>query len=255
VGITSADIKVALRRRYNKTSQGNDGEKYVCIEEARSGAGFAGNAGQCDFLAINTWKGAGMELIGHEIKVSMSDWKRELDDPAKSDRFARFCRQWWVVAPSDLASKIVDEIPPVWGLLSVSESGRVTQRIKAPVNRNPDPVPDWFWIGWLAQVDRYHKRHARRIATETTAGERERIRREERERAERIVHLASDRDQDIIRKADRLREQHGIDLRWLSDDEMERLAAAMSSERSIKDVLDAAEQMRRLADRIERRYR
>lgn len=145
--MNAREVKDALRQRY--MGAGKQSERYVLIEEARSGAGFDGNAGQCDLLAINTWPGRGMELIGHEVKVNMSDWKAELEKPEKAERFARYCNRWYVAVPSDLAKKIDHEVPPAWGLLAVSDSGRTREVVK-PERRTPEDVPAWWWIGWLA---------------------------------------------------------------------------------------------------------
>lgn len=157
VPLTAGDICAALHRRYSRTSQGRPGEQYVCIEEARAGAGFDGNQGRCDFLAINTWPSRGLELVGHEIKISISDWHSELTHPEKAERFARHCHHWFLVVPATLAARIVREVPPAWGLIVVSATGKLTT-VRTGEPREPEPVPAWWWVGWLAQIDRQHKR-------------------------------------------------------------------------------------------------
>ena len=173
--VTAKDVRAALDKRYGQTSQGRDAEAWIRIHEARAGAGFDGNTGQCDYLAINTWKSRGLQLIGHEIKVSLSDWRAELANPAKADRFARYCRRWWVAAPSDIAAKIKPELPPTWGLLAVSDKLTCREVVAAPAHQ-PETVPEWWWIGWLAQVDRRHTRAAADELTRRVNAEVERLR-------------------------------------------------------------------------------
>lgn len=156
--MTAAEIADALHRRYGGTSQGHDDEKYIRIEEARAGAGLDGGGGRCDFLAICTWPSQGLELIGHEIKVSRADWRKELESQHKAETFARFCRRWYVVTPSALAAQIKHEVPETWGLLSVSDAGRVTEVIAAPVRKDVKDVPKTWWVGWMTGIDRTHKR-------------------------------------------------------------------------------------------------
>lgn len=157
--MNAGHILDALDRKYGQRA--NNNEQWVVLREARSGAGHDGNNGQCDYLAVNTYQGRGLSVVGHEIKVSMADWRRELEDPEKAELFAQYCRRWWVVMPSALASVVRDEIPAAWGLMSVSLKGRITETKKAPA-RTPEEIPVWWWIGWLAQLDRRDKRSTRR---------------------------------------------------------------------------------------------
>lgn len=154
--MTAKDIADALDRRYGQNQQGTQGEAWVTLREARSGAGFQGNNRQCDYLAINTWQSRGLQVVGHEIKVSRSDWKRELADPDKAETFARYCRRWWVVMPLKLANEVRDEVPPAWGLIAVSEKS-TRELVPAPA-REPEIIPPWWWVGWLAQIDRRQRR-------------------------------------------------------------------------------------------------
>jgi len=206
---TSRTVKDALLRKYN----GSDltGTQYVCIEEARSGAGFDGNNGSCDFLAINTFKGRGMTLIGHEVKVSLSDWKAEVAQPEKAERFARYCRRWYVAVPAALAAKIKDEVPPAWGLLSLSDKGRWTDMVKAP-SRKPEPVPEWWWVGWLAQFDRQAKRDVTAIVGERMAAERQTMQDQITRAVDVRRRYSDEKDQALRENAALLKTVTGIDL-------------------------------------------
>ncbi len=248
--MTAGDIKDALHDRYNKPSQGKPGEQYVCIEEARSGAGFQGNDGQCDFLAINTWQSRGMELIGHEVKVSMSDWKAELAKPEKAERFARYCRRWYIAVPSGLAKEIKHEIPPVWGLLSVSKSGRVTETVK-PKTREPDDVPGWWWVGWLAQIDRQHKRRVPKMIREGMNGERERMREEIERTVQQRHRFEAESLERLSENIDRLKAATGIDLRRAYGHDLERLRDAWALTREEAHLNGLVLALRRAADALD----
>lgn len=157
---TALGCAEALDRRYGQGQLGTAGEQWITLREARSGAGHEGNNRQCDYLAINSWPGKGLQVIGHEIKVSKADWRKELEQPEKAEDFARYCRRWWVVMPYKLASQVQHEVPPAWGLLGVQPS-RTMELISAPA-REPEPLPAWWWIGWMAQIDRQEKRDTQR---------------------------------------------------------------------------------------------
>lgn len=248
--LTAADVREALHRRYNRPSQGRPGERYVCIEEARSGAGFTGNNGQCDFLAINTWQSRGLELIGHEIKVSVSDWRAELDKPEKAERFAQFCRRWYVAAPSGLASRIVHEVPPAWGLLAISDKGQAREVKPAP-SREPKEVPAWWWIGWLAQIDRQHKRRVPQMVAEGMTEERSRLRAEIERDLERRRQRTLDRDADLRANADRLRDTVGINLYSSWPGDLEGLAVAWGLVKRCSSLPTLVTMLRRTANALE----
>lgn len=246
---SAADLKAALHRRY----AGGDGrgEQYVCIEEARSGAGHDGNNGACDFLAVNTFKGRGMELIGHEVKVSAGDWRAELKAPEKAERFACYCRRWYVVMPSALAKTAKHEVPPAWGLLSLSDNGRWTEVVKAP--RRPDvlEVPAWWWVGWLAQFDRQAKRSVGRMVEDAMRPEREAHQKKVDAIVERQVARRLANHEVLVANAEALREATGIDLvrTWKGD--VDRLGRLWSIARSGVNLEGLAGHLRNSAAMVE----
>lgn len=112
--VTANDIRDALRNKHTPSDNVTPPD-WVLIEEARSGPGSDGNRGQCDLLAINLYQSRGMHLIGYEIKVSTSDMRAELKQPDKAERFARYCRTWWVVTTPKVWEATQHEIPPSLG--------------------------------------------------------------------------------------------------------------------------------------------
>lgn len=78
---------------------------------ARTGGGTC----YTDAVAVNLWRSRSYSVQGIEIKVSRSDWMRELKNPRKNDEVMAYCDNFWVFA----APGIVDpqELPPGWGLM------------------------------------------------------------------------------------------------------------------------------------------
>jgi hypothetical protein len=133
-----------LRRRYSQLTPGN-GPRYVLAPEVRNQAGFGGYNGPklraCDLMVLDTWQSGPVRLIGHEVKVSRSDWLRELKDPDKAAAFIPWVSEWWlVVGDRDIVK--ADELPPAWGLLA--PAGSTLRAVARPKRRlrQPDIPPD-----------------------------------------------------------------------------------------------------------------
>lgn len=138
--ITEGVILDALRRRYGQRS--GNGPAWAFIPHVRNAAGFGdwrtkGGLRTCDALALGLWPSKGLELHGHEIKCTRTDWLRELKDPDKADAFMRYCDRWWLVAPPKVAR--IDELPEGWGLLTF-HGDRIVRRVEAPL-RQPELLP------------------------------------------------------------------------------------------------------------------
>lgn len=95
---------------------------------------------RCDLVAFGVWKSTGNKTIGHEIKVDRGDWLRELQQPEKSDAFAKYVDAWYLVAPPGVVR--LEELRTDWGLLELTgaDSLRVrrqaTAREPAMMDRN-----------------------------------------------------------------------------------------------------------------------
>lgn len=140
-----------LHNRYSQTNPGN-GARYACAEHVKNQAGF--DARRCaDFIAVDCWPTGGIELHGHEVKVSRSDWLHELKQPEKAEAFKRYMDRWWLVVPD---AKIVKpgELPEGWGLLTIAHFNvnkwsrtlptRIEHRLRAKTQAprlDPEPLP------------------------------------------------------------------------------------------------------------------
>jgi hypothetical protein len=115
---TEALVLDALQRRYTAASQGADDGRFAFATHVRSGAGFGDNYSvrTADAVAMDLWPSKGLQLHGHEVKVSRSDWLTELKDPTKCEGVKRYMDRWWLVVPS-MALVKREELPAGWGLM------------------------------------------------------------------------------------------------------------------------------------------
>jgi hypothetical protein len=117
------------------------GDAWAWMTEVRNGTGYARSARSADALAVSCWPSRGLFAAGIEIKVSRSDWKHELLQPAKSDEVQRFCRHWWIATSPGIV--LPEELPPTWGL--VETDGKVCSVVRqAPELQHADPT--WLFV-------------------------------------------------------------------------------------------------------------
>lgn len=98
--VSTPEMISALNRRYPQ----NQG-KWANVVEFQN----------IDFLSVACWQSMDYIVHGHEIKVSRSDWLREIKSPHKSLTTKRMCDMWWLAAPKGIAKE--EEIPEDWGFL------------------------------------------------------------------------------------------------------------------------------------------
>lgn len=131
-------------------------ERWLFLTGVATNAGFVdtskdGLKGRyIDAFAIALWPSTKFERVAYEIKVSRSDFLRELDNPTKraaavylSNRF------YFALAPGVL--KDDDLLRPdlqACGLLEIQESGAITEYRKA-VSREAWPMPETFIVSLL----------------------------------------------------------------------------------------------------------
>lgn len=135
-----------LHGRYSQTNPGN-GPRYACAEHVKNHAGFArtGFGRIADFIAVDCWPGGGIQVHGHEVKVSRSDWLHELEQPDKAEAFKRYMDRWWLVVP-DTSIVRPGELPEGWGLITLVHAdwpaGSLKLRVKTQAPKlTPEPLP------------------------------------------------------------------------------------------------------------------
>lgn len=105
---------------------------YAFLPQVRNGVGFGRKTDRtADAIAMGLWPSRGLDIHGFEVKVSRSDWKRELAKPEKSADIQRFCDRWWIAVHDD---KIIGagELPDTWGLMTLDKKGVIKVVREAP---------------------------------------------------------------------------------------------------------------------------
>lgn len=152
--LTEADMLSRLRERYGRLYANGPHKtlRYVGASHVRYGPLWP----QCiaDFLVQDCWGNSGYHqqqhpLLGFEVKVSRSDYLREIKNLGKSEPFRRVCSEWYVVA-SDKAI-VRGDLPDGWGLLVAHGPGLRMAR-RSATNRDPEPMPRGLIAGFLRSV-------------------------------------------------------------------------------------------------------
>ncbi len=134
-----ADVHAKLAQRYAST-------EWATAWEVPNTTG--GGSRRCDLMAMHVWKSkGGICLHGHEIKVSRSDWLKEINDVSKAEEFAKRCHYWWICAPKGIVK--LEELPPAWGLLHCTD--KTSMRVAKPAgkNRNPEAISWMFFAACM----------------------------------------------------------------------------------------------------------
>jgi hypothetical protein len=97
--------------------------------EVRDGTGYSGRTQgrYADALVCSLWPSRGIWLGGIEVKVSRSDWLKELADPTKSAAVQRYCDYWWIASPEGVV--LPGEVPEQWGQIVVHPDASKTKRV------------------------------------------------------------------------------------------------------------------------------
>lgn len=122
------------------------------MREFRDATGFDASR-SADALAFGMYVSRGQVIIGFEVKVSRSDWLRELKDPAKADPIARYCDYFNLVVPATGPGVCaVNELPPPWGLIQVDVEKAKTKTIKKAEKLEAAPITRSFLCAIVKQA-------------------------------------------------------------------------------------------------------
>jgi len=135
---TTSELLARLQRHYIDPSRDTPGG--VFITEVGSN-GSTAIATRCDALYIGFTTASQRILVGHELKISRSDWLAEIGrKTGKADAWADQCHQWYIVVPH---SSIVHdgELPDGWGLMTPGRGNRMA--VHTPAAIKTDHTPSW----------------------------------------------------------------------------------------------------------------
>jgi hypothetical protein len=124
VGLAPVDLLRALEKRHPFPA-------WVLATEVEIGLG---ERRRVDVLAVS-----GIEVIAYELKVSRSDFERELKDPRKRARAMELASSFYFCAPVGLINII--ELPPRTGLMEVHALGG--SHVEHNAERKEPERPDW----------------------------------------------------------------------------------------------------------------
>lgn len=234
-GMLAADtIREALLKRFPRA-------EYATLFEVRNAAGFSATR-SCDCVAVSLWPSRGLHITGIEIKISRSDWLRELKQPAKAEAFAQFCDYWYVIAPKGLIK--VDEVPLAWGLMEVTKRGIAIAK-SATLTNNGDRIDRSFLATLLKRAQEQSA-----TATEVTKARAEGV----KDGMDRVEYKIKDG----LRELERLRERvvefekaSGVAIdNWRSGDigEAVRMLVSARTEKLPSALKEAAQKLRAAAN-------
>ena len=110
-------------------------DAWAFFGDLRLGTGFRQDSAQTiDAFAVALWPSKGSGSYAYEIKVSRSDFLRELKQPLKRRLALRFSNMFWFVTPEGLVR--LEEVPIECGLLEV-------RRNQTPKLFDADPDRPW----------------------------------------------------------------------------------------------------------------
>lgn len=121
-GITSEDIRIALRGKFG------DSRQYAVAEEVGLTTGFSHR--RIDMVVVDCFESNHFMIEGIEIKVSKQDLRHELQNPEKHAAFFEHIDCFTLACPKEVIDGMMDVIPKKWGLLIVSEDGYAKYRRK-----------------------------------------------------------------------------------------------------------------------------
>lgn len=137
--IDSSVIRQALIKRYPP-------EAYALMFEVADATG-AKQRRWADALAMGLWPSRGLTLTGFEIKVSRTDWLKELRSPEKAEAIAAYCSAWFLVVSNKTIVKD-GELPEKWGLMTIGDNGSLVTVKPAP-SQTPQPITQEFLAAML----------------------------------------------------------------------------------------------------------
>lgn len=129
-------LRKALRAQYPLP-------QYAVLYEVASGMGKT-FGGYFDAMVMSLFPSRGLDIHGFEIKTDRGDWLKELKDPAKADRIAKFCDFWWLLIGEEGIAK-PEEVPNRWGLYVLDEKDKL-KAVKRPKKLKAVP-PDREFVG------------------------------------------------------------------------------------------------------------
>lgn len=164
---------------------------------------------RADAIAIGCWSSVGRLIEGFELKVSRSDWLREVANVSKADPFIERCDKWWLVTASPSIAKL-DEVPACWGWMAATKNGLRVQRPAAKLPHDDTKIDRLFAIGL------FRKMQDDLLASPEVRQAVEAVRANNEKEVEHRVQQATQRNErrasEAVAKLEKFEKESGIDL-------------------------------------------
>lgn len=123
---------------------------WMWYEDLRTGTGYGESCEQSiDVWTMSAWPSHNYERIAYEIKVSRSDFLREIKQPNKRALALLYSNKFYFVAPQGILKPA--DMPPEAGLVEIQE-GRAFVTVSAPWRDTPPP--SWRFLASVARQSR-----------------------------------------------------------------------------------------------------
>jgi len=149
---TAREIIDALRKRFGNAYMRH---RWAKFEEFRVGTGFGRGAEQrVDLWVMGMWQTNRMARIAYEVKMSRSDFRRELAQPTKRRQALLISNEFWFAAPFDVIPP--DEVPLECGLVEFGYVGEGERRrlehiVTVDAPWRDTPPPSWGFVAALCR--------------------------------------------------------------------------------------------------------
>ena len=146
--ISANDILELLRNKFTAP-------EWIFLPEFRMNTGYGHHTEQrIDAWALNAYPSKNYLKLGFEIKVSRSDFLREINQPSKMETYKKICNEQYFVCPKDILK--IDEIPNGYGLYIIDGNGELRLRKHAEyVECDP---PTWGVIASALRREQYFRK-------------------------------------------------------------------------------------------------
>lgn len=141
--LTTAEVENLLRAKYPR-------DRYAMFFNVPDAVSLDARR-RIDAVAIGIWRSVGREVQAFELKVSRSDWLRELKHVDKADPFIAICDRFWLVTGDTSVAKL-DEIPSCWGWMTATSHGLRVQRPAQKLPTDRENMPWGFTVGLLRKL-------------------------------------------------------------------------------------------------------
>ena len=129
------------------------GPGWVTVREMRCGCGYGVHERSMDLWALEATNAKGTPAIAYEIKVSRSDFTRDLKTADKHRGALMFSDKFYFVAPEGVIPP--EKLPPFAGLIEIHEPDLEPKRFRRPLRQSRIKVqayprnkcaPSWSFV-------------------------------------------------------------------------------------------------------------